>query len=72
MVWLGSPLATVNGRVFNVRAGHVCVAEGWSVGPAEEKEGGFDVAEIDDVVPGLLAQAAPQTDAYGRPKSYGA
>ncbi|MCU1587915.1 MAG: putative short-chain type dehydrogenase/reductase [Frankiales bacterium] len=72
VVWLGSPLAVVNGRVFNLRAGHVSVAEGWSLGPAAEKQGPWTVAEIDDVVPGLLAQAAPQTDAYGRAKSYGA
>jgi NAD(P)-dependent dehydrogenase (short-subunit alcohol dehydrogenase family) len=72
VVWLGSPLATVNGRVFNLRAGHVSVAEGWSIGPAVEKQGPWSVAEIDDAVPGLLAQASPQTDAYGRPKSYGA
>ena len=71
VVWLGSPLATVNGRVFNLRAGHVSVAEGWSLGPAAEKQGPWSVAEIDDVVPGLLEQASPQTDAYGRPKSYG-
>ena len=72
VVWLGSPLATVNGTVFNVRAGHVSVAEGWRVGPAYEKEGGFDVAELDGVLPGLVAEAAPQTNAYGVPKSYGA
>jgi len=71
VVWLGSPLATVNGRVFNLRAGHVSVAEGWSVGPAYEKEGPFDVAELAEQVPALLEQAPPQTDAYGRPKSYG-
>ncbi len=72
VVWLGSPLATVNGQVFNVRAGHVSVAEGWGVGPAYEKEGGFEVSELDGVVPGLVAAAAQQTDAYGREKTYGA
>ena len=72
VVWLGSPLATVNGRVFNLRAGHVSVAEGWGVGPTAEKEGPWSVEEIDAVVPGLLAAAAPQVDAYRRPKSYGA
>jgi NAD(P)-dependent dehydrogenase (short-subunit alcohol dehydrogenase family) len=71
VVWLGSPLATVNGRVFNLRAGHVSVADGWSVGAAYEKEGPFDVAELDQHLPALIAQAPPQTDAYGRPKSYG-
>jgi NAD(P)-dependent dehydrogenase (short-subunit alcohol dehydrogenase family) len=72
VVWLGSPLATVNGRVFNLRAGHVSVAEGWGVGPAAEKQGPWDVSEIDAAVPGLLEKAHPQTDAYGRPKTYGA
>ena len=71
VVWLGSPLATVNGRVFNVRAGHVSVATGWGVGPAYEKEGGFSVDELDGVLPGLLEQAPPQTDAYGTAKTYG-
>lgn len=72
VVWLASPLATVNGKVFNVRAGHVSVAEGWSPGPSYEKEGPFDVAELDRVVPGLVEQAPPQVDAYGKPKAYGA
>ncbi len=71
VVWLGSPLATVNGCVFNVRAGHVSVAEGWRPGPSYEKEGPFEVAELDRVLPGLVEQAPPQVDAYGRPKAYG-
>ena len=71
VVWLGSPLATVNGQVFNLRAGHVSVAEGWGVGPAAEKEGPWDVAEMDALVPGLVAKAVAQTDAYGNAKSYG-
>ena len=72
VVWLGSPLATVNGRVFNVRAGHISVAHGWGVGPAIEKEGPWEVGELDALRPGILAEADPQTDAYGRPKTYGA
>jgi len=71
VVWLGSPLAQCNGQVFNVRAGHVSVAEGWRVGPGYEKEGGFTVDELDRVLPDLVAKAAPQTDAYGTPKAYG-
>ena len=71
VVWLASPSATVNGRVFNVRAGHVSVAEGWRPGPAYEKEGPFDVAELDRVVPGLVEAAAPQVDAYNNAKAYG-
>ncbi len=72
VVWLGSPLCQVNGRVFDVRAGHVDVAEGWRPGPAYTKQGGFTVDELDGVLPGLVAKAAPQVDAYGNTKSYGA
>ncbi len=72
VVWLGSPLCTSNGRVFDVRAGVVDVAEGWRPGGAAyEKEGPFDVAELDGVLPGLLAEAAPQLNMLGEPKSYG-
>ena len=71
VVWLGSPLATVNGHVFDVRAGHIDVAQGWRPGPAYDKTGPFEVAELDRVLPDLVAQAAPQVDALGRPKAYG-
>ena len=72
VVWLGSPLCTANGQVFNVRAGHVSVAEGWRPGPAAEKEGSWEVAELDELLPDLIARAARQVDAYGAVKSYGA
>jgi NAD(P)-dependent dehydrogenase (short-subunit alcohol dehydrogenase family) len=71
VVWLGSPLATVNGRVFDVRAGHIDVAEGWRPGPSYTKEGGFTVAELDEVLPALIDKAAPQVNATGEVKSYG-
>ena len=72
VVWLGSPLCTVNGRVFDVRAGHVDVAEGWRPGAeAYTKEGPFDVVELDGVLPGLVAKAHPQLNMHGEPKSYG-
>ena len=72
VVWLGSPLATVNGRVFDVRAGHIDVAEGWRPGSeAFTKEGTFTVAELDQALPALIAKAAPQLNATGEPKSYG-
>ena len=72
VVWLGSPLCTANGQVFNVRAGHVSVAEGWRPGPAVEKEGSWEVAELDELLPDLIARAARQVDADGVVKSYGA
>ena len=72
VVWLGSPLCTANGQVFNVRAGHVSVAEGWRVGPSIEKEGTWEVDELDRLLPDLIDRAAGQTDAYGQAKTYGA
>ncbi len=69
VVWLGSPAATVTGRVFNLRAGHLDVAQSWRPSPESlDKEGGFTVAEIDAALPGLIAAAAPLVDAYGRTK----
>jgi NAD(P)-dependent dehydrogenase (short-subunit alcohol dehydrogenase family) len=69
VVWLGSPSAMVTGRVFNVRAGHVDVAQSWRPSaPSLDKEGGFTVAEIDAALPGLIAAAASLVDAYGRAK----
>ncbi len=72
VAWLGSPLCTANGQVFDLRAGHVSVAEGWRPGPAVDKEGTWEVAELDGLLPGLIAKAARQVDAYGREKAYGA
>jgi len=72
VAWLGSPLCTANGRVFDVRAGHVDVAQGWGPGRAYTKEGPFEVGELAEVLPGLLADAPPQLDMHGQPKSYGA
>ena len=72
VVYLGSPLATVNGRVFDVRAGHIDVAEAWRPGDeALTKEGGFEVAELDAALPALIAKAGPVVDAYGRAKTFG-
>ena len=71
VVWLGSSQAQVNGRVFYVRGGQVSVAEGWSLGPGYSKTGPFECAELDGVLPGLVATAVPQANAYGEPKAYG-
>jgi len=71
VVWLGSPLCSANGQVFNLRAGHVSVAQGWRPGPAVEKEGSWEVAELDALLPDLISRAAQQVDAYGKVKTYG-
>jgi NAD(P)-dependent dehydrogenase (short-subunit alcohol dehydrogenase family) len=58
VVWLASPAARqVTGRVFNVRGGHISVAEGWAAGPTAEQDHRWSVEEIDAVLPGLIADA---------------
>jgi NAD(P)-dependent dehydrogenase (short-subunit alcohol dehydrogenase family) len=60
VVWLGSQNSrTVTGRVFNVAGGTISVAEGWSHGPKVDKGDRWSPGELDDVVPDLVAKAAP-------------
>ena len=62
VVWLGSPQSKeITGRVFLVSGGRIAVAEGWNPGPGEDKGDRWDPAELGDVVPKLVAQAAPIT-----------
>ncbi len=66
VVWLGSPeSAGVTGRVFNVMGGHVSVAEGWVEGPAADKDGRWEPAELGEIIPDLVARAAPNADMRG-------
>ncbi|WP_214325612.1 SDR family oxidoreductase [Nonomuraea sediminis] len=59
VVWLASREARgVTGRVFNVRAGVISVAEGWHAGPAVDKGSRWDPAELGGVIPDLVAKAA--------------
>jgi NAD(P)-dependent dehydrogenase (short-subunit alcohol dehydrogenase family) len=58
VVWLASDAArSVTGRVFNVVGGKVSVAEPWSVGREVDKGSRWEVEELDDVLPELLAEA---------------
>jgi NAD(P)-dependent dehydrogenase (short-subunit alcohol dehydrogenase family) len=67
VVWLGSPESKgITGRVFNVMGGHLSVAEGWVEGPAVDKDGRWDPAELTDIVPDLVAKAAPNAKMNGR------
>jgi NAD(P)-dependent dehydrogenase (short-subunit alcohol dehydrogenase family) len=67
VVWLGSAeSAGITGRVFNVRGGHLSVAEGWVEGPAVDQKRRWDPAELSEVVPDLVARAAPNADMKGR------
>ncbi|MFF5289567.1 SDR family oxidoreductase [Paractinoplanes globisporus] len=61
VVWLGSEAAKgITGRVFMVAGGSVAVAEPWHTGPGADKGALWEVEELDEVIPGLLAQATEQ------------
>ena len=66
VAWLASPRsAGITGRVFNVGGGHVSVVNGWHTGPAADQAQAWTLGELDEVVPGLVAQAAPRPDLLG-------
>jgi len=67
VVWLGSTESSgITGRVFNVTGGHISVAEGWVEGPAVDKDGRWEPAELGEIIPDLVARAAPNADMRGR------
>ncbi len=66
VVWLGSPeSAGVTGRVFEVEAGKVGIADGWQHGPTIDKGARWDPAEIGPAVKDLLTAAPPPAPVYG-------
>ncbi len=65
VVCLGSSQCrTVTGRVFDVAGGKVSVAEGWSHGPSVDKGDRWEPAELLQVVPDLVAKAAPPASIF--------
>jgi NAD(P)-dependent dehydrogenase (short-subunit alcohol dehydrogenase family) len=67
VVWLGSPESRgITGRVFNVAGGHISVAEGWVEGPAIDQTGRWDPAALGEIIPNLVARAAPNANMQGR------
>jgi NAD(P)-dependent dehydrogenase (short-subunit alcohol dehydrogenase family) len=66
VVWLASTAsAGITGRVFGVRGGRITVFEGWVNGPAAETDGIWDPAALTEVIPGLVAEAAPNAGMDG-------
>lgn len=66
VVWLGSPeSAGITGRVFEVEAGKICVADGWQHGPTIDKGARWDPAEVGHAVQELLAAAPEPAPVYG-------
>jgi NAD(P)-dependent dehydrogenase (short-subunit alcohol dehydrogenase family) len=63
VAWLASPLsAGITGRVFNVHGGRISVLEGWHEGPIIDKGARWEPGELTEVVPDLVARAAPNVD----------
>jgi NAD(P)-dependent dehydrogenase (short-subunit alcohol dehydrogenase family) len=57
VAWLASPSSRhVTGQVFLVGGGRVGVARGWERGPGADHGARWEPADLDDVVPGLLAE----------------
>ncbi|QLL07034.1 SDR family oxidoreductase [Mycobacterium vicinigordonae] len=66
VVWLGSVESrAVTGKVFEVEAGLIRVAEGWARGPQIDKGARWDPAELGPVVSDLLAKSRPPVPVYG-------
>lgn len=65
VVWLTTPECTVTGRVFEVEAGVLSVADGWQHGPREDRGDRWPVEEIGAAVDRLLAQAPDPAPVYG-------
>ncbi len=65
VVWLASAECEVTGRVFEVEAGLISVADGWQHGPKEERADRWPVTEIGAAVDRLLAQAPAPAPVYG-------
>lgn len=68
IAWLASPASShITGRVFNAAGGLVGVSEGWRLGPHVDIKQRWDARALDDVIPGLVAEAAPVPGINGRP-----
>ena len=66
VAWLASPdSAGITGRVFEVEAGKISVADGWQHGPEVDKAARWDPADVGDAVRGLLAEAPAPAPVYG-------
>jgi NAD(P)-dependent dehydrogenase (short-subunit alcohol dehydrogenase family) len=66
VAWLASPDSReVTGRVFEVEAGKIGVADGWQHGPEIDRGARWDPAEVGPAVRELLAKAPGPAPVYG-------
>jgi hypothetical protein len=67
VVWLaGASARDVTGRVFAAIGGTVAVVEGWACGPQAHSDRRWTQQQLDEVLPGPLAKAAPNADMTGQ------
>lgn len=66
VAWLAGPGgAGVTGRVFDLRGNRLALVESWRIGAEVLRDDPWDAAELDDVISGLVAKAAPNPDLSG-------
>ncbi len=66
VVWLGSAASSdVTGKCFEVEGGKLSVADGWRTGPAADKGGKWEPAELGGMVRELIKKAVPAQGVYG-------
>jgi NAD(P)-dependent dehydrogenase (short-subunit alcohol dehydrogenase family) len=66
VAWLCSEASgDVTGRVFEIEGGKISVADGWRSGPAVDRGGRWDPADVGDAVREILAKAVPPQKVYG-------
>jgi NAD(P)-dependent dehydrogenase (short-subunit alcohol dehydrogenase family) len=66
VVWLGSAESKgVTGRIFEVEAGRISVADGWRRGPEIDKRARWEPDEVGASVRELLGKAVPPQKVYG-------
>lgn len=66
VAWLCSAdSADVTGQVFELKGGRICLSEGWTDSPAEDKGARWDAGELGAVVRRLTASRAPAKPVYG-------
>ena len=66
VTWLCSEASgDVTGRVFEIEGGKISVADGWRTGPAIDRGGRWDPAEVGDAVREIIGKAIPPQKVYG-------
>src|SRR3954447_14806956 len=66
VVWLGSTASSgITGRIFGITGNKISVAEGWVYGPSTDREERWIPGELSEVIPGLVADSAPNANMLG-------